>query len=229
MHTVEQLQTALADLGFYTGDVDGVQGDVTTQAMQAFQRANGLPDNGKYSEALAGLLFLPAMPDRADAKAQKPIRTRWPHDDSDSLLNFYGEPGEDNVMLKLPYSFRLAWDLNTTVDRVMVHDKCKDAWAEIFERTLQTYGLKTLQELRLHYFGGGMAQRAIRGGSRLSTHNWCAMDFDPARNGLNTKWRDAAFSHPDYQEFWEIVESVGGVSLGKTRNYDAMHIQFAWR
>ena len=229
MVSVKDVQQELAQLGLYTGVIDDKWGDVTEQALKAFQRNNGLPENGKISTKLLDLLFVKPIPDRVQQSPPKPIKSKWPHDDTASLISFYGEPGEDNVLMPLPYDFRLSYDLNTVVKRVMVHAKCRDAWEEIFTRTLDTYGLATLKDLRLHYFGGGMVHRTIRGGTRLSTHNWCAMDFDPANNGLKTSWKDAAFSRPEYKEFWQIVESVGGVSLGKQFDYDAMHIQFAWR
>ena len=54
-----------------------------------------------------------------------------------------------------------------------------------------------------------------------------ACDLDPDRNQM--KWgRDKAFfARPEYVPFWKIVEAEGGVSLGRSRNFDWMHFQFA--
>ena len=59
-------------------------------------------------------------------------------------------------------------------------------------------------------------------------HSWgIAVDLNPAQNRL--KWDDkkAVFAKPVYLPFWEIVESYGGVSLGREKNFDWMHFQFA--
>ena len=41
------IQTALANAGFYAGPIDGKIGPATRQAIEAFQRANGLTADGK--------------------------------------------------------------------------------------------------------------------------------------------------------------------------------------
>ena len=38
---------------------------------------------------------------------------------------------------------------------------------------------------------------------------------------------EAVFSGPEYDAFWSIVEKEGAFSLGRERNYDWMHFQFA--
>src|SRR4029453_12429250 len=40
------LQTALADAGYYEAEVDGVYGPETVAAVEALQKANGLPQTG---------------------------------------------------------------------------------------------------------------------------------------------------------------------------------------
>jgi peptidoglycan hydrolase-like protein with peptidoglycan-binding domain len=44
--TTMQIQSDLATLGFYAGNIDGVYGPQTTAAVKAFQKANGLPVDG---------------------------------------------------------------------------------------------------------------------------------------------------------------------------------------
>ena len=68
----------------------------------------------------------------------------------------------------------------------------------------------------------------MRGAKTWSMHAYgIAVDLDPERNQL--KWgRDkAVFARPEYVPFWNIVESEGATSLGRARNYDWMHFQFA--
>jgi peptidoglycan hydrolase-like protein with peptidoglycan-binding domain len=45
------LQQALADAGYYSADVDGVYGPKTVDAVQALQKANGLPQTGTLDKA----------------------------------------------------------------------------------------------------------------------------------------------------------------------------------
>ena len=45
------LQQALADAGYYEGEVDGVYGSETVAAVQALQKANGLPQTGTLDKA----------------------------------------------------------------------------------------------------------------------------------------------------------------------------------
>lgn len=62
----------------------------------------------------------------------------------------------------------------------------------------------------------------------MSMHSWgIAFDFDPERNGFRTRAPAAEFSLPVYRDWFEIWEAEGAVSLGRARNYDWMHIQFA--
>lgn len=45
--TPSQIQTALANAGFYSGKVDGKVGPVTKKAVEEFQKVNGLEADGK--------------------------------------------------------------------------------------------------------------------------------------------------------------------------------------
>ena len=45
------LQQALSDAGYYTADVDGVYGPKTVAAVEALQKANGLPQTGTLDKA----------------------------------------------------------------------------------------------------------------------------------------------------------------------------------
>jgi peptidoglycan hydrolase-like protein with peptidoglycan-binding domain len=47
----EGLQQSLTDAGYFDGDVDGVYGPETVEAVQALQEANGLPQTGWMDKA----------------------------------------------------------------------------------------------------------------------------------------------------------------------------------
>lgn len=88
--------------------------------------------------------------------------------------------------------------------------------------------MERIRELRLDVYGGCFNNRPIRGGSRPSLHAWgIAIDMDPERNTLYMSTPEAVFSGPEYDAFWSIVEKEGAFSLGRERNYDWMHFQFA--
>lgn len=54
--TTKQVQTALKNAGFYTGNVDGHMGKKTHDAVKAFQKVNNLTVSGKVSKKTWALL-----------------------------------------------------------------------------------------------------------------------------------------------------------------------------
>jgi hypothetical protein len=59
-------------------------------------------------------------------------------------------------------------------------------------------------------------------------HSWgIAFDFDPDRNQLKWDHTRASFARPEYEKWFYLWEEEGAVSLGRARDYDWMHIQFA--
>jgi hypothetical protein len=145
------------------------------------------------------------------------------------MCEFYGPVGENQTLLVLPYTLKLAWDRTATVKRLTCHKKVADSLYKIFEATLNTYGEKTLRELRLDLFGGCLNVRKMRGSSTSwSIHSWgAAVDLDPDNNRLKWGKDKATFAKKEYEPFWEIVKKEGWVSLGKVKNYDWMHFQAA--
>lgn len=228
---VEDVQKALALLGLYTGRIDGIHGEYLSQAIMKFQTMNGLPVNGKYSFKLEQLLFPTPMADRQEQLDFRQDKVfGFPHDSTQALTDFYGKPGDNIVTVTLPYKMRLAWDLNTQVGRAQINIRCQSAYLDTLEQTLGIYGLDGIHDLGLDITGGTFNNRAIRGGTRPSTHAFgCAWDVDPARNGLKLPWSKCQLSKPEYDKFWQAVSSNGGVSLGEVAGYDGMHIQWAHR
>lgn len=54
--STRQLQQALANAGFYRGAIDGKRGPLTRQAIEEFQRVNGLTVDGKVGPKTWGKL-----------------------------------------------------------------------------------------------------------------------------------------------------------------------------
>jgi len=153
----------------------------------------------------------------------------WPKQDYNSMVNFYGEVGENQSSLILPYPLKLAWDTSAVVKKLTCNEKVSSSLYSIFEKTLKTYGAKEIKKLRLDLFGGCLNVRKMRGSNtKWSIHSWgAAIDLDPDKNTLKMTSKEATFAKPEYRDFWKIVESEGWTSLGRARNYDWMHFQAA--
>ena len=76
----QQIQQSLADRGFYKGEVNGVWGAESQDAMKRFQESQNLPDDGKItSKALIGLGLGPnhgGPPDATQPAANRPGTTQ---------------------------------------------------------------------------------------------------------------------------------------------------------
>ena len=71
---VAQLQEALSSLGYFTAKVDGNYGDATVAAVKAFQKANGLTEDGSAGEETQKILYGGKAKAKASATA-KPTAT----------------------------------------------------------------------------------------------------------------------------------------------------------
>lgn len=151
---------------------------------------------------------------------------RWPTEAE--VPEFFGPVGQNQVRVELPYPLRIAWNLSQSLTGFSCHEKVRDPIHRIFSRTLEAYGITRIQELRLDLFGGCLNVRQKRGGSAWSMHSWgIAVDMDPEHNQLTWGKDRASLAQPVYNNYWRFVEDEGAISLGRTRNYDWMHFQFA--
>ena len=57
---VSEMQSRLKEWGYYSGEVDGIFGSETEEAVKAFQRKNGLEADGRVGPATLTALGLPA-------------------------------------------------------------------------------------------------------------------------------------------------------------------------
>lgn len=154
----------------------------------------------------------------------------WPKETTESLMEYYGNVGENQTRITLPYPMRLAWNTSQTVKTQNVHKKVADSAVRVLTRVLNHYGIEQIKELGLDLYAGGLNVRKITGGNRYSTHSWgCAFDFDSANNKLKWNSSKARFAKPIYNKWWEIWEEEGWYSLGRQKDYDWMHIQACYR
>lgn len=150
---------------------------------------------------------------------------------------YYGNPRGKNgqpsaaweaanlVYVSAPW--RLTYDGRPT--RLRVHKKVADSLKRVLAEIWEWAGRKqsVIDECGMSVTGGGYNFRLKRGGSSLSMHSWgCALDFDPANNGMGDTTpklaRYPAVLAAFAREGWEW----GGDWSGKS--CDGMHWQAAW-
>lgn len=160
-----------------------------------------------------------------------PPARNWPSQaEVRSGTSVFGRAGdEDNLTtIRLPYTMRIAWEPDITVSSLRCHKLIAEPLGRIFQAALDHYGIEKIRSMGLDLYGGCFNDRAIIGGKATSMHAWgIAIDMDPDHNGLNTHAPKAVFSREEYVPFWQIVEREGAISLGRLRDYDWMHFQFA--
>lgn len=214
---IEQL--IYREAGIDVGAIDGLVGEQTRYARAVWAaRQRGNPaEEESWRDA-----------EQKTPAALPPAAERWPREAD--VEKFFGKPGDarELVLLDIAFPLRIAWEPTKTITRVQCHRLVHAALDRIWSGVLAHYGLPRLRELRLDMFGGCFNMRKKRGGSSWSMHSWgIAWDVDPDRNQLRWGRDRATLDDPPYAKFWEIVEAEGGVSLGRARNYDWMHFQFA--
>jgi hypothetical protein len=217
---VKRWQQFLLSAGYKIPFVDGAFGPATERETIKFQVRNGLKPDGVVGPKTQAFI--------TTISQNTPLSQKWPKQGYNSMVNFYGPVGENMTSLDLPYAMRLAWDTNVIVKKITCHQKCTQAFYNIFEKTLKHYGEAEIKKLRLDLFGGCLNVRRVRGGTAFSTHSWgCAIDIDPDRNQLRWGKDRAEMAKTIYEPFWKFVEDEGVLSLGRARNYDFQHFQCA--
>jgi hypothetical protein len=218
---VKQWQLFLQSAGYKIPFVDGAFGPITERETLKFQSANGLKADGVVGPKTWAFV--------TRVSSNTPLSQKWPKQDYTSMVNFYGPVGENQTRIEVPYKLKLAWAPTTELSRITCHQKVTKSLYTIFENTLKTYGDKEIVRLKLDLFGGCLNVRKMRGGSAYSIHSWgAAIDLDPDNNQLKWGKDRASFGKKEYDEFWKIVEAEGATSLGRERNFDWMHFQFAY-
>jgi peptidoglycan hydrolase-like protein with peptidoglycan-binding domain len=187
------IQTALTKAGYSTNGIDGVFGSETRDAVYLYEIA-------RKNDIITGVLDLQcAMDLDADAKvgpappvAGEPLihePTGMPHDDTASLIAFYGDPrggasvnprwmAENVVMVKVPYT--LYFD-KTPENAVPFHKRIAENLQAALEDIWDMYDKDSaaIRQARLDLYSGTGNYRPIRGSSRLSCHAfWAAIDLN---------------------------------------------------
>jgi len=209
--SVAYLQFLCKERDIDVGDIDGFWGP---QTDYAFDTLAHILETGEAPQPWRDETPLNVNPNS------------WPLQNEAELNNFYGNVGTNQLSLALPYPHRVAWDLKTTINSYQCNAKVHDSAKRVLQRVFDHYGIDKIKELRLDRWGGCLNVRQMRGGTQWSMHSWgIAIDYDPDNNPLKCGRDKATFARPEFDAWWRFWEEEGWTSLGRTKNYDWMHVQ----
>lgn len=141
--------------------------------------------------------------------------------------SIFGLPGREDALVSIVPPYPLLYE-GKPVRSIRVHGAIAPHVQAALQEVLDHYGQEEIRRLGLDQYGGSYNLRPTSSGGSLSMHAWgIALDFAPATNALRTKAPAATLSHPDCETWWRIWEAHGAVSLGRQRDFDWMHLQFA--
>lgn len=223
------LQLALSAAGYRVG-TDKVFGPRTEQVLRQFQQQHGLSVDGVLGPRTAAELDKPH--DVLVAKAAPLVAaTGWPHDDTASLIAFYGQPWTNpSLLTHIPVPFPMTYRVSAAniipTKTITVHKKCADAFTSALKMIANAAEADEGVLRHVRNFSGTYNDRPVRGSSRRSTHAFgAAIDFDAGalplgKTGVTADQMpiEVVASFLKTGAFW------GGNYTGRK---DAMHFQFA--
>lgn len=159
--------------------------------------------------------------------------TDWPKQSECDA--FYGDPRGTNGqpspkwmranLIQLPVPFKMTY-AGKAVSTILIHRKCADSLKRVLEDIWRQAGQRqaVVDSWGMSVYGGAFNYRLMRGGSKLSMHAYgCAVDFDPARNGLGD-------STPYFRNVPQVLNAFaieGWTWGGNWSRPDGMHFQAA--
>ncbi len=157
--------------------------------------------------------------------------TTWPL--QRDCTKFYGDPrgtdgkasakweSENLVLVKCPWELRFE---GKPVSGIRIHRKCADSLSRVLAAIWERLGRSQaeIDRIGMSVYGGSYNFRVMRGGKSLSMHAYgCALDFDPARNGIGNE--NPVMDRRVIEEF----EREGWEWGGHWSRPDGMHFQAA--
>ena len=192
---VKALQLALSQAG-YRVDITGTFTQDTDYWVRRFQTQQGLLVDGAVGPKTAALLDAPHADLIAIATPTVvPITVtpgtgviipESPHDDTASLIAFYGKPWEDgSLLVEVPTPFPMTYTDETatvTVKNIRFHKRAAPMLVAALAQIAKAAENDVSVLKHVTHFSGSYNFRPIRGSSRLSCHAFgAAIDFDAER------------------------------------------------
>lgn len=152
----------------------------------------------------------------------------WPtQSEVRSGKSIFGAPGRETELTPVLPPYPLLYE-GKPVRALRVHRLIAPHVLAALREVLAHYGQAELHRLGLDRYSGSYNYRSTSGGKALSMHAWgIALDFATEQNSYSVRAPRASLSHPDCTAWWQIWEAHGATSLGRERDYDWMHLQFA--
>lgn len=166
--------------------------------------------------------------------------SKWPTQASVlSNKSVYGDPrGPDRTKMSIKWErenivyivppFKMTY-AGSPIKKIRVHKHCAESLLRVFAKLLESATMldrknpqKVLDGAGVSIFGGAVMYRLMRGGNQLSMHSYgCAIDLDPARNGLG----DQTPNFAQYPWVIDAFRSEGWTWGGNWSRKDGMHWQ----
>lgn len=218
-NTVKRIQTAVGTT------TDGVFGNITLAAVAA---KLGVEANLREVQRRVGAVVDGMFGSETARKVLAAVGGGWPSQaEVRSGKSIFGKAGDESNLVSITPPYQLYYEGNP-VRTIRVHKLIANSVLDALEEVLLYYGEKRIHELGLDDYSGAYNYRATVSGKSVSMHAWgIAIDFAAERNQYEMKKPVASLSRHECQKWWEIWEAHGAVSLGRARNYDWMHLQFA--
>ena len=159
---------------------------------------------------------------RAYLRSLMPTPNPWPKPDQASLRAFYGEPGDEDNLVRITFPYPMFYG-----DKVVTSTRCHRKVAESLTRILididGRYGRSRPIMEEAEDYSGIFNFRLKRGGTSYSLHAYgAAIDLDVDDNSFRDTW-PARADMPI--EIMECFAREGWKSGGAFWGYDAQHFE----
>lgn len=190
---------------------------------------NATINAGLLVDGIAGAKFAAALA-KYESVGSTPVRMVWPR--QRDVPAFFGENPRTAPTAYVTPPYQLYADYarkpEHRVSRFMCHQLVKDPITRILNAAVEHYGAPKLRKLNLDIFSGCRVIRRITGGVGYSMHSWgIAIDWDAANNQFKDTWASGKMDGAEYKFWVDLWYAEGAINLGRERNYDPMHFQFA--
>jgi len=151
-------------------------------------------------------------------RSMMPSVNPWPKSDQGSLMEFYGNPGDESKLVSIDVSnLGVKYD-GQTVRSIRCHKKVADSLRRVLVSIESSHCAYILSQ-----YAGCFNNRQMRGGTLPSLHaRGAAIDLDPGPNGNHRSWPiNANMPIQVMEEF----SKEGWLAAGAFWGRDAMHFQ----